>query len=126
MARWKLLGRSKATQKTEDQIKTVSTETPATQQPQRISEQEHHEETPVMEYNETLYTQTGPVRKPLYPSEPRPEMKYRSSWENPNTIEENVDRIRTRKAEDLSTHPDVDDKIERKVDRLIAKKKVPR
>jgi len=126
MARWKLRDRSKSTKETTDQSEVNPKETTTAQQPQPISQQEHREETPVMEYSEDLYAQTGPARKPSYTQEPQQEMKYRTSWENPSTIEENVDRIGTRKAEGLSTHPDVSDHIEKKVDRLIAKKKVQR
>ena len=126
MARWKLRGRSKSGNETADQKDTDTTKTETPQQTQTTSLQEQCEETPVMEYNETLYAQAGPVRKPSYASESRQEMKYRASWENPSTIEENVDRIEKRKVDSLSSHPDVDNQIERKVDRLISKKKVQR
>jgi hypothetical protein len=96
------------------------------QQPQTTNPQEHPEETPVMEYNEDLYAQSTPVRKASYSPELKQEMKQRTSWENPSTIEQNIDRLGTKKAEGLASHPDVSDQIEKKVDRLIAKKKVER
>jgi hypothetical protein len=123
MARWKLWGRSKATQETVNQSEVKVMETPPTQQPQPVKQQEHHEETPVLEYNETLYSKGSLVKKPTSSQELQQETKYRTTWENPRTIEENVDRIGTRKEEGFSTHPEVSDQIEKKVDRLIAKKK---
>jgi len=125
MVRWKLRNRSKSTKDTADQTDVASIKT-TIQRPQTTSPQEHPEETPVMEYNEDLYAQSTPVRKASYSPEPKQEMKQRTSWENPSTIEQNVDRLGTKKAEGLASHPDVSDHIEKKVDRLIAKKKVER
>jgi hypothetical protein len=126
MARWKLRSRSKSTKDTTNPTVVAPVETTNTQQPQTTSPQEHPEETPVMEYNMDLYAQSTPVRKVSYAPVPKQEMKQRTSWENPSTIEQNIDRLGTKKTEGLASHPDVSDHIEKKVDRLIAKKKVER
>jgi hypothetical protein len=125
MARWKLRNRSKSTKDTADQGNVAPMET-TPQQPQTTSPQEHPKETPVMEYTVDLYAQSTPARKVSYAPTPKQEMKQRTSWENPSTIELNIDRLGTKKAESLASHPDVSDHIEKKVDRLIAKKKVDR
>jgi hypothetical protein len=101
-------------------------ETTISQQSQTTSPQEQPEATPVMEYNVDLYAQSTPVKKVSYAPAPKQEMKQRTSWENPSTIEQNVDKLGAKKAEGLASHPDVSDHIEKKVDRLIAKKKVER
>jgi len=126
MARWKLKNRSKSTKDTADQNDVAPKEMTTPQQPQTTSPQEHPEEAPVMEYTVDLYAQSTPVRKVSYAPTPKQEMKQRTSWENPSTIEQNVDGLGTKKAEGLASHSDVSDHIEKKVDRLIAKKKVER
>ena len=128
MARWKLRSRSKTTKDTDDQVDIVPTETKKPLKPQETSQQEHPEpeEAPVKEYNEVLYAQSIPVKKVSFSPESKKEPKQRTSWENPSTIEQNVDRIGNTKADAVASNPNVSDQIEKKVDRLIAKKKSER
>jgi hypothetical protein len=122
MARWNLLSRSKSKKDTANQAHVAPIET-TKQQPQITSSQEQPEEVPVMEYNEDLYAQSTPARKVSFSSEPTQALKQRTSWENPSTIEQNVDRIGVRKTDTVASNKDVGDQIEKKVDRLVAKKK---
>ncbi|HVP99908.1 MAG TPA: hypothetical protein VMT57_00140 [Candidatus Thermoplasmatota archaeon] len=124
MARWSILRRSKATKETNLGSVSLETNTPAQH---IIGQQENpgQKDVPVMEYNEELYAQGTPVKKQQARFESRREPMQRTSWEDPCTIERNVDRIGT-KDETLATNSQVSDQIERKVDRLIAKKKLER
>jgi len=125
MARWSITRRLKATKETN--LGSVSLETNTLAQQHIIGERENpgQKDVPVMEYNEELYAQGTPVKKPQARFESRREPMQQTSWEDPCTIERNVDRIGT-KDETLATNTQVSDQIERKVDRLIAKKKLER
>jgi len=125
MARWKLKRRSKGTKETDASVNVTRVKTDPAAQQQPLARQEHPEpkEVPVMEYDEELYAQGTSVKKsqPLFES--RREPMQRTSWEDPCAIERNVDTIGTKKTGTIATNPQVSDQIERKVDRLIAKKK---
>jgi hypothetical protein len=128
MARWKVKRRSKATKEIDSSIDVVPMVTNPSAQKQNIARQEHpeREEVPVMEYNEVLYAQGTPVKKPQLSFESRKEPIQRTNWEDPCTIERNVDRIGTKKAGVIASNQQVSDQIEKKVDRLVAKKKLDR
>jgi hypothetical protein len=128
MARWKVKRRSKATKEIDASNDVVPVVTNPPAQKQNIVRQEHPEpkEVPVMEYDEELYTQGTAVKKPQLSFESRKEPMQRTSWEDPCTIERNVDRFGTKKAGTIASNPQVSDQIEKKVDRLIAKKKLDR
>lgn len=134
MARWKLFGRSKS--KEEETIKEIDIpiqepekiEKPVEEAPEdkesveEINEEvvEKPEETSVPEHHETLYSE-GHAPKKSEESKPSEEPWKRSSWENPSTIEKNVDDIEQKKIEKRKTSESSD--IEEKVDKLLAKKK---
>jgi hypothetical protein len=125
MVRWKLRNRPKTTEETTDQVPTIrmESEKPAdATQP----EQPELEEEPVKEYNEVLYSQSTPFKKLSTPTEPKKEAVRRAAWENPDLIEQNVDVMGRKKIETRGSHSQTSDEIEKKVDRIIAKKKLGR
>lgn len=129
MVRWKLRNRSKPAQNTTGETDTAHVETREPSQPINNTTQlvtNEHEEIPVKEYNEVLYPQTAPPKRVSIPTEPRKEPMHRTSWENPSTIEHNVDTIGRKKTEIITLHSQTSDEVERKVDRLLAKKKLER
>lgn len=127
MVRWKLRNRSKSTEDTTGQIDTVHMEMKQVQPTDTTqAEQPEPEEVPVKEYNEVLCSRTTPLKKLSIPTEPKKEPVHRTGWENPSTIERNVDMIGHKKTETMGSHLQTSDEIEKKVDRLIAKKKLKR
>jgi hypothetical protein len=113
---------------TTDQIDVVHRETKKPLQSRDTTQQERPEpeEAPVKEYNEVLYAQVTPTKKLSLSTQPKKESVQRTSWENPCTIEHSVDRIGMKKEETVASNPQISDQIEKKVDRLIAKKKLER
>ena len=128
MVRWKLRSRSKSTKDADGHIEGTPKETtePLQSQEPLRKEPPEPEENPVLDYNEVLYTQPTYVKKGSFSPDPKKEQKQRTSWENPSTVEQNVDRIGITKTETVASNPHVSDHIEKKVDRLIAKKKSER
>jgi len=126
MARWKLLNRSKSKEDTSSQLDIAHVETKTPTQPTGTTQPLHNEpeEVPIKEYNEVLYSRTTPLKKQPTPAEPKKEPVRRTNWENPSTIERNVDMIGRKKSETAASHPQPSDEIEKKVDRLLAKKKL--
>jgi hypothetical protein len=126
MVRWKLLGRSKSKEDTTGQIGTVRVETKTLTQPMKTVQTMNNEpeEVPAKEYNEILYARSAPLKKQATPIQPKKEPVQRTSWENPNTIERNVDVIGVKKAGTVTSSSQTSDEIEKKVDRILAKKKL--
>ena len=126
MARWKLLGRSKA--KREDIGKEIDIpiiedeETPKQNDEVKkelkeevtLETSEETEERPITEYHETLYSSD-------HPSQKGKETWKRKRWESTNIIENNVDIIDKKKTAYKQTTADSDG-IERKVDSLFSSK----
>jgi hypothetical protein len=124
MIRWKLRNRSKLTEDTTGQTNISQVETK--KQTQATTTIQSVDEEPVMEYSEVLYAQTTPLKKQPSLIEPKKEPLRRTSWENLEVIGHNVDRIGLKKVEPIASNQQTSNEIEKKVDRLLAKKKLER
>jgi hypothetical protein len=80
------------------------------------------EKTPIMEYNETLYSVDSSKRSERRYEEERREPPKRMTWESPRTIEQNIDTMRKTRKEEIYSSKDTD--VEKKVDQIFLKKKI--
>ena len=122
MAKWKLFGKSKS--KKEENINEV--EIPV-QESEEISQQESEtneetEELPVTDYHETLYSNGHAPKKSTIPPKTSEKSWKRRSWESPHAIEKNIDDIGKKKIDYTEKSSESLD-INKKVDRLLSKKK---
>lgn len=120
MTKWKLFGRKKENIQTETKVE--NTEIKETEETQPLVEvekesNENQEESPILEYKETLYSRG---------TEPKSHKKKdqktwkRTTWENVDTIEGNIDRLDKKKAYYSEDGKD----IEKKIDDIIGVKHV--
>jgi hypothetical protein len=128
MIQWKFWKHLKPTPDTSNQINAVSVETKnqpekETNPTEKVSEEP--EEEPVLQYNEVLCAQSTSIKKTSELPERKRELTHRTGWETPGTIERNVDTIESDRTRNAASNQKTNDEIERKVDRLIAKKKLP-
>jgi hypothetical protein len=127
LARWKLFKKSKSS--TDTKIKEInisseeSSNDSASQKENNDSESEINEKSPITDYHETLYSIDKKPKKKRLSSKKQKEDNHwkRRSWESAHTIEKNVDTIHMKKR--LYTTTSTDNAIERKVDRLVDKRK---
>lgn len=78
---------------------------------------------PMKDYTETLYSKNTAPKKNKSSEKDEKKQPKRTSWENPATIEHNIDTMRQRKTEPSDTTLYTSDDINKKVDRLLTKKK---
>jgi len=121
LSKWKLWNRSKAKEETLTEIEppTVQQEKPLQQPSEPTPEPDT---TPIKEYNETLYSINSSAKPQKKPSQETKEAPKRTSWENPRTIEQNIDTMKTPQPESARTQEN--DDIEKKVDQILLKKKM--
>jgi len=126
LARWKLFGKSKSKKEEnnkEIEIMVQENKEVLQPEPETIDEtSEETEELPVTEYHETLYSNGHAPKKSTTPPQTDEKPWKQKSWESAHTIEKNVDDIGKKKidyTEKTSESQDVD----KKVDRLLSKKK---
>ena len=120
MTRWKLFGKSKEKKQgmeKEIDIPIIEDEETTEQKEEIFSENcKETEETPITEYNETLYSSEHPSKKGK-------ETWKRRGWESTGTIEKNVDTIDKKKTAYKQTSAGSND-TEKKVDRLLSNKRI--
>ena len=127
MTKWKLFNRSKGKEEASTEVKMATEHIRGSEEKPKIPEtSKESEELPIKEYNETLYSM-GSVQK--QPATTLPEKKQplkRTSWESPGTIEHNVDDMGRKQTELPGTRTQTSSDTDKKVDRILSKKKVRR
>jgi len=78
---------------------------------------------PIKEYNETLYPKGFAQQQNTIPSPQRRQLLRRTTWQNAETIEQNIDSMRLKQSESTSSHTQIGIDTEKKVDFILLKKK---
>jgi hypothetical protein len=107
MSRWKLFGKSKKNKETK-------TEEPVKEETQVVIEDESGDK-PLAEYSETVETVSTSKKKT---TKTTPTPSDQRIWRDVNSIEEKVDNLHISRAQKPVTE------IDKRVDKLIAKKKI--
>ena len=130
MSRWKIFGKTKQKEEPQPSHDGIPQEQPRITPPpsfeevkEPVQETEQPKEQPITEHHETLYTKGDEPKQEKKAAQPRETPWRRTSWENPETIEKNIDTLEKNPKKDSQKSYDSLD-IEEKVDRLIAKKKI--
>jgi hypothetical protein len=123
LAKWKLFHRSKGKEELPGKVETTS-EYIEKREEKKLDLPSGQESTPIKEYNETLFSMDSslkPAKK--YSGEGKEPLK-RTSWENPRTIEQNIDTMKKTHSEasGIDSRKDID--VDRKVDQILLKKKM--
>jgi hypothetical protein len=118
VSKWKLWNRSKGNEAAPTQNSVIR---PAEQTSERTTETNN---VPITEYNETLYSANTSVKPVKKPGMEMKEPLKRTSWENPRTIEQNIDTMKKTQPETLAPCSQDTDNIEKKVDQILLKKKL--
>jgi|WetSurMetagenome_2_1015567.scaffolds.fasta_scaffold411749_1 hypothetical protein len=84
---------------------------------------QEHPQTPIKEYNETLYSKDLTQKKPATLSSQEKQQIRRTTWENTETIERNVDNLDINQTESVSSRVQKGVDTEKKVDFILLKKK---
>jgi hypothetical protein len=124
LAKLKLFHRSKVIEET--QAETISVKEKIQEPAEKHLKVETKEKSniaPIKEYNETLYSQGYAQKQPTSSPHQNKQLLKRTTWENAETIEQNVDSMRMKQS--ASTHWDTEPEInvEKKVDYILLKKK---
>ncbi len=84
---------------------------------------EETKEAPIKEYNKTLYPKGFAQQHNTIPSPQRRQLLRRTTWQNAETIEQNIDSMRLKQSESTSSHTQIGIDTEKKVDFILLKKK---
>jgi len=121
LPKWNLFRKSKEKETTPPQTATTQENTDKAEE-KTVTTPPEPEKTPLMEYNETLYSADSSKRpERRYEEEHRVPLK-RTTWESPRTIEQNIDTMRKTRTEEIYSPKDAD--VEKKVDQIFLKKKI--
>lgn len=124
LVKLKLFHRSKIIEETQTEIITIREKSQESKEKHLKAEtKEKSNNTPIKEYNETLYSEGYTQKQPTSSSYQNKQPSKRTTWENAETIGQNVDSMRMKQS--ASTHwgtePEID--VEKKVDYILLKKK---
>lgn len=121
LTKWELLNRLKRKEKTDaeitkenEELKENQTDTEPANQP---------EEQPIKEYNEILYSKDSGHKPSTSAVSKEKQPLKRTSWENSEIIEQNIDRMRRKRTERKEHDGKTGENTEKKVDYILLKKK---
>ena len=118
MARWKLFGRSKPIDEELEHEEPLQIES----EEAILSETEQEpEDSRMIEYHEMLYSKDSKSKKHSKSQQTHKPLSDQRIWRDVNTIEENIDDLD--KSELESSTSQLDDDINKTVDKLLSKKK---
>jgi len=124
LAKLKLLHRSKIKEETYEKEKPINKEIEQSKEKQNDPEiREEIKKAPIKEYNETLYSKGFEQKQPMTPSPQKKHFLKRTTWENAETIEQNIDSMRMKQSESTSSRSQKGIDTEKKVDFILLKKK---
>lgn len=78
---------------------------------------------PIKEYNETLYSKGSAQKQPTKTSPEKKQPMSRTSWENADIIEDNIDKMRRKHTESTDRCTQMREDTNKKVDFILLKKK---
>jgi len=124
LAKLKLFHRSKIKEETYEKEKPINKEIEQSKEKQNDPEiREEIKKAPIKEYNETLYSKGFEQKQPMTPSPQKKHFLKRTTWENAETIEQNIDSMRMKQSESTSSRSQKGIDTEKKVDFILLKKK---
>lgn len=124
LAKLKLFHRSKIKEETYEKEKPINKEIEQSEEKQNEPEiREELKKAPIKEYNETLYSKGFEQKQPMTPSPQKKHFLKRTTWENAETIEQNIDSMKVKQLESASSHTKKGFDTEKKVDFILLKKK---
>jgi hypothetical protein len=124
LAKLKLFHRSKIKEETYEKEKPINKEIEQPKEKQNDPEiREEIKKAPIKEYNETLYSKGFEQKQPMTPSPQKKHFLKRTTWENAETIEQNIDSMRMKQSESTSSRSQKGIDTEKKVDFILLKKK---
>jgi hypothetical protein len=127
VAKWKLFNQSKGKQKLSAEIEMNTKHIGESEKKTKIPETtEESEEVPVKEYNETLYSKDSVQKQPATTLPEKKQTLKRTSWESPGTIEHNIDDMGQKQTKLPGTRTQTSNDTDKKIDRILSKKKVKR
>jgi len=124
LAKLKIFHRSKTKEQTHEENKQIRKEIEQSEEKQNEPEiREELKKAPIKEYNDTLYSKGFQQKQPMTPSPQKKHFLKRTTWENAETIEQNIDSMKVRQLESASSHIRKGFDTEKKVDFILLKKK---
>ena len=124
MTKWNIFRKTEKKKKLSEEIEKDTQDSGQSDEETKTSQcKEEQEEIPNIVYNEILYTKDYKLKNAAIPSERKQPVK-RLSWENIDTIEQNVDNIGYKKTDTNKTRSESFEEIDQKVDHIIIKKKI--
>jgi hypothetical protein len=118
MTKWKLLNWLLEKEEPMKKTETTNSLSPTSNKEKK----EPTDYAPTKEYTETLYTSKSVVKQPGRSTEKQHPFP-RTSWENPATIERNVDAIDPNQNQTTTRAEEKNSQLEKKVDGILEKKK---
>jgi len=124
LAKLKLFHRSKTKEEAHVEDKQIRKEIEQSKEKQNEPEiREELKKAPIKEYNDTLYSKGFEQKQPITPSPQKKQFLKRTTWENAETIEQNIDSMRMNQSESTSSRTQKGIDTEKKVDFILLKKK---
>lgn len=125
MTKWKLLKRAKTQEETGMEVEMITKEVKEPRKPEdtRPPFNKEPDEIPIKEYQETLYSKDIPPKKRTAQSEETKEPLKRTRWESAGIVEHNVDAMEKKPAVSKENGIQTSSTINKKVDRILSKKK---
>ena len=124
LVKLKLFHRSKVIEETQTETITIREKIQEPKEKHLKAEtKEKSNNIPIKEYNETLYSEGYTQKQPTSSSHQNKQSIKRTTWENAETIEQNVDSMRMKQSASTQwdTGPEIN--VEKKVDYILLKKK---
>jgi len=124
LTKWKLFNRLKTKEPPQAEI-TIQKKENQTSEEKQGAKQTGKEQTeiPVKVYDETLYSKGSKLKQKSTTTPEKKRSLKRTSWENADTIEQNIDDMRHSQTESTAGGNQNKDNIEKKVDYILLKKK---
>jgi hypothetical protein len=124
LAKLKLFHRSKTKEETHAEDKQIRKEIEQSEEKQNEPEiRQELKKVTIKEYNDTLYSKGFEQKQPVTPSPQKKQFLKRTTWENAETIEQNIDSMRMKQLESNSSRTQKGIDTEKKVDFILLKKK---
>jgi len=124
LAKWKLFNWFKKKEQSHaEKVITTEEKTESDEKQDKPETREKQTETPIKEYDETLYSKGSEQKQPSKASPEKRRPLKRTSWENADTIEENIDGMRRNQTQSSACDDQDKKDIDKKVDYILLKKK---
>lgn len=124
LAKLKLFHRKKTKEEARIKEKATRGEIQDSEENQiKAATKEKPKEAPIKEYNETLYSKGFAQKQQKTPSFQQKPPIGRTTWENAETIEQNIDSMRLKQSGSTSDRTQIGINTEKKVDFILLKKK---